>query len=64
MRERMEDRRRSRAQFFSPAHDRRRRHYDRRGERAGAAMAGMVRPGWAEAMPRRERRRLPGSGWE
>lgn len=62
--ERGQDRRRARAWYSSLTHDRRRQGYDRRDRGGASAMPGMVRPGFGEAQPVRERRRFPDAGME
>jgi hypothetical protein len=62
MMERGQDRRQGQKQFYDAISDRR-RPIDRRG-RAVPAMPGSVRPGFGEAPPPRERRRVPESGME
>jgi hypothetical protein len=63
--ERGQDRRRGvSSHFSSPMNNRRRPEYDRRGRAAVPAMSGTVRPGFAEAAPREERRRYLDAGME
>lgn len=61
--ERGQDRRQTVAWFSSIPSERRRKGYDRRG-RVVPAFPGSVRPGFAEAAPREERRRVPEAGME
>jgi hypothetical protein len=65
MKERGAGRRQLRAWFASPVNDRRRPQYERRvGATAARGMPGTVRPGFGEAVPHDERRRVPGGGME
>lgn len=62
--ERGQDRRQTVAWFSSIPSERRRKGYERRGRAPVIVQAGMVRPGFGEAVPREERRRMPASGME
>lgn len=64
MTKRAGDRRNSRRQFYDPICDQRRPGYDRRGQVATAPSPGAVRPGFGEAPPPVERRKVPDSGME
>lgn len=62
--ERGQDRRQTVAWFSSIPSERRRPGYDGRGRAPVPAQRGTVRPGFGEAAPREERRRVPAAGLE
>jgi hypothetical protein len=62
--ERGHDRRRGQALFYEAISDRRRPDYDRRARAVVPVMPGVVRPGYGEVPPPRERRQRPEAGME